>query len=709
MEPIVGSFWLALRLIAPGWIWTVATDAPVRETGFDAFLPRLGRAVVVGLLLNLLPILALASFHAWTPLWDWTLWLSIVVAGVIWAHMRGWRTGPSAARFAAALALIGLVTGVPLLQPPRSEWLAGGWDPGIYQNNAVAIARDNGLQGRPDSIYSLMTEGERELFTRSDGEYHEIFPGAPVRVADGSLPLYFFHLTPLCGAWFLRMGGMGLLHRMPSILALWGLLPMLALCGFVGMGGWRKGVVLLLWLLSPMWWYQQAIPTSEMLYLLLLVGAALLYLRAVARRSRVPLGALGALFAATVNHLNAAVLIGILLVVAAWAEADARAPGRVARTMLGFAAIGLAIAWDLKFAGITILRLEEKDQVLRVILPVFSSSALLAALLAIRPLPSAIRTWGLRLAAAGGALAGFALAGLALGAGVEPVRSLLMKGADHLPWAGPAIQRLIRVVPFHGSLGFAWAGAGLAWLSLRRDPALRAGKVLMAALGIVCLLLFLQLGITPLYPWALRRYVVFLVPLLAWAQAFAVVRVGEIVRAHGGGWRWAVLFAFLPALVQSGRLSAAALRVGDYAGLGRVLAGLEKAIESGDVIVADDPEWGTPLLLAGGREVVSGRRLWRNADPVYQRQYMEALQRVRQGGRRLLWLTSTGDGRDLYPVELGGSATPIVEIPFAFQTINHGLRARTYETKARQRLFRLYEWDGSFHFRGDPAAGAALP
>lgn len=710
MELFAGGCLLVLRLVVPGWIWTRTSDVPSCGPGFDAFLLRLGRAVVVGLLLNLLPALALASVGAWSPCGDWALWLAIVSGGVLWARKWGGAAGPSAVRFAAALALVGLATGIPLLRAPRSEWLAGGWDPGIYQNNAVVIARDNGLQGRPESIYSVMTTEERALFTRSEAAYHEVFPGAPIRIEDGSLPLYFFHLTPLCGAWFLRLGGMGLLQRMPAILALWGLLPMLALCGLVGLGGWRKGIVLLVWLLSPMWWYQQAIPTSEMLYLLLLMGAAVLYLRAAARGSRVPLGAAGALFAATVNHLNAAVLIGILLLVAACAEADVRAPGRAARMLLCFAALGLAIAWNLGFAGITILRLEEKDQALRVILPVFSGLALAAWLLVWRPWPRAVRAGGLRLAALGGAVSGLALAVVALGAGVEPVRAALLKVAERLPVAGAALERLIRVVPFHGALGFAWAGLGLAWLALRQDTSLRILKALMSALGIVCLLLFLQAGIAPLYPWALRRYVVFLIPLLAWAQAFAAMRAVEVVHARGGGWRWAVLLVFLPALVEGGRLGAAALRVGDYPGLGRALAELAQAMKPEDVIVADDPEWGTPLLLAGGREVVSGRRLWRSDDPGYQRRYLEALQRVRQAsGRRFLWLTSTGDGRDLYSVELGGSPRPIAEVAYGFHVVNHGIRARTYETKPRERVFRLYEWDGTFRMRSEPAGGAAAP
>ncbi len=710
MELFAGSVLLVLRLVGAGWIWTPPSGESPGEQGGEAFLLRLGRAVAVGLLLNLLPALALASVRAWTPRGDWMLWLFIVVLGAIRSRLRGGAPGAFPVRFVAALALVGLLTGLPLLQPPRSEWLVGGWDPGLYQNNAVAISRDGDLRGRVVSVYSAMTVEERMLFSLPENHYREIFPAVPIRIEDGSLPLYFFHLTPMCGAWFLRMGGMGLLLRMPAILALWGLPPMLALCGLVGMGGWRKWVVLACWLCSPMWWYHQAIPTTEMLYLLLLLGGALLYVRAASRGVRVPWGALGALFAVTANHLNAAVLIGVLLAVAGWVEGVARTPGRMARIGLGFVAIALAIVWNLHFAGITVMRLEEKDQALRIILGVFSGSAVLALGLAGRPLPAAIRTWAVRAGSLAAAAAGLAMAVVALGVAIEPLRIVLLEAARFLPGVGPVLVFLIRIVPFQGPLAVAWAGVGLVWLFLLREDSLHPAKTLVFGLGAVCLLLFLQPGIAPLYPWALRRTVVFWVPLLAWAQAFVVVRAVETVRTRGGRWRWAALLLLVPALVESLFIAAQARRVGDYPGFGDLLASWERTIAPDDLVVADDPRWGTPLLLAGGREVINGRLLWQSHDPEFQRGFMEALRRMRaERGCRLLWLTSTDRGRDIYPVELGGDSAPLAEFPYAHHTVAHSRRASRFAVVPQDRRFRLYEWDGTYRLRGGRKTGPAEP
>lgn len=710
MELIGGTFWLALRLIGVGWAWGCASDDLARRDEAGSFFWDVGRAVAVGLLFNLLPILLLAALGIWTPKVDWALWAILVAGGILWAGKRGVTVRRAVPRGIAALMLVWFLGSLPLLSAPRSEWLAGGWDPGIYQNEALVLARAGDLQGQPDTIYSAMTPEERELFSVSENSYRETFPSVPIRIADGSLPLYSFQLTPVCGAWFLRMGGMGLLLRMPAILAAWGVLPALALFGLVGLGGWRRWVGLGLWLLSPSWWYHQAIPTAEMLYLLLLLGGLLFYVRAFLDRTRVSLGTLCVLFAATVNHPNVAVLASGLLLVAAAAEGNLGAPGRWGRVLPGFAAIGLALAWNGWFSGLTMWRLEEKDHALRMILAAWAVGGLGSVSLLWRPLPSALKAWGLRLLRVGCAAFGAVIAAVALGAGVARGHSALVAAATTIPeFGGPALDRFLRLLSFHGALAMAWAGIGIVWLALRRDSVRPVVKALVLALGAVSLFLLTSPGIAAIYPWALRRYVAYLVPLLALTQAEVVVRWVEGLRGPGRRWRWLALLLFLPALVQAARLSVAAARVGDYPGLVQVLNALEQAAEPRAVIVADDPLWGTPLLRVGGRDVINGRPLWQSRDPEFQRQFLAGLQRVRERtGRPMLWLTSTAKGLELYPVELDGVSAPRVEIPYAYQTVIHSRRANRFAVAPQERRFRLYAWDGAVSLRGESVLGFGM-
>ena len=71
------------------------------------------------------------------------------------------------------IGFVALVTAVILSRPPRSEWFAGGWDPGLYQNAAVVVERANGFTPQTESIYERLTVEERSLFG------YQVFPAVP--------------------------------------------------------------------------------------------------------------------------------------------------------------------------------------------------------------------------------------------------------------------------------------------------------------------------------------------------------------------------------------------------------------------------------------------------------------------------------------------------------------------------------------------------
>ncbi|NLB65355.1 MAG: hypothetical protein GX803_02675 [Lentisphaerae bacterium] len=684
MELIAGSFLLTARVALAGGVWA---------GGGGGWLARMGRVLALGVLLNLLAVVALASLEAWSPAADWALWALVVLGGVLWAFKReaDWR--PLAGRAAQALVLVWALTAIPLCSPPRSEWLAGGWDPGIYQNNAVAVARQGGLQARVDSIYADMTEEERVLLSTAEDRYREILPGVPVRTEDGSLPVYFFHLTSLCGAWFLRMGGVGLLVRLPAILALWGLIPLLALGDGIAMGGWRRWLVLACWLLAPLWWYHQSLPTSEMLYQLLLLGGALLYAQAAGRGARMPLGAMAALFAATINHLNVAALATIILVVAAFVEGGAGAPGRRERIGWCFAAIGLAIAWNLSFAGVTVTRLEDKDQALRVIMMIVVGGAALSWAFIRQPLPAEWRARSVRWILLAAAAVSLLLALMGLASVVTAFRPALFRAVSACPLVGRSLSYLCRVIPFQGPLTVVWAGLGLAWLFWKPDPSMKPARIAVLGLGMVCLSLFWNPRIAAVYPWALRRIVVFWVPLLALGQAAAVLGLVQLVRARGGGRWWLVLLVLAPAAGQSFGLSRAAARVGDYRGLTATLAAVASRLEPGDLVVADAALWGTPLMLAEGHDVLNGELLWKSRNAGTQRDILRVVRRAQErNSRRALWLTSTEHGRGIYPFAMPG-AVPLMEpIRYAYPTVIHSRRGNRFAVQDNEKVFQLWIW-----------------
>jgi hypothetical protein len=146
-------------------------------------------------------------------------------------------------------------------------------------------------------------------------------------------------------------------------------------------------------------------------------------------------------------------------------------------------------------------------------------------------------------------------------------------------------------------------------------------------------------------------------------------------------------------LVVGIRASRKAAQVGDYVGFRGALATLNQSVQDGDIVVADDPRSGTPLLLMYGRDVLDGRRLWKSRDPEYQRKYLAMLRRLQvELGRRIVWLTSTGDAMGLYPPSIG-PATPLTEpLDAAFRTVIHSPNADGFATRENQGRFQLHVW-----------------
>lgn len=694
METLTGFVLLVIRVVTAGWIWTPHRAQFDELSGFDAFLLHCGRVVVAGLLINILTVTALASIGWWRPELDWCFWTVVLAAGAL-KRWRNWDTTILALKwFWGTSVVIASLGAVALLLPLRSEWLAGGWDPGIYQNNAVVIANHNGLAARHDTVYAQMRPEERALYTRSDERYHEILPGVPVDIRDGSLSLYFFHLSPLVGALLYRMGGLGLMLRMPVLLAFWGLLPLLGLAVACGLRGWRSLLVLAAALVSPLWWYHQAIPTSEMLYIILLLGSILFYVTAVRDESRFPVFMSISLFAATINHFNFPVLAAILLAVAATCESASAQPGRFARLICAYVAILLGIMWDLHFARITIIRLDEKDAVLSVVLPFFAVGAAVGLVTGLtnaeRWREKAQRMLGMLLRAAS-----VVICALMVVIAADPLRKIAFRLVDPAVRVEDLLERVHRLAQFNGFAWIALGAVGLFGLASVRRGSRVILVVVVVTLGAGLLALILNPGIAPLYPWALRRYVAVWFPFFALLQAFAVVNLIESWSHRRVFSRVAVTLLMAFGLWQGLSISWDALRVGDYKGVRSVLAELDQVIGARDIVVADDPRWGTPLALMYGRDVFNGRKLWRSKDAKYQSSFLAGLDRMqKEEGRRVVWLTSTRDGMGIYPPIPGDMACVAVFSNVQYRTVVHSARAGSFAAETHDKIFNLNAWSG---------------
>lgn len=692
---VIGFLLLAVRIGLSGWAWAGSIFLPPDSSPAEKTVLKAARLLLAGLMANLLPMLLLSAFGAWTPLMDWLIWAVLIVVGFGWRLIG--RSGEKVfSETAWPAVLLLLVTMIPVLLPLRSEWLAGGWDPGIYQNNSVVIARHNGIQPGRHSVYAGMSTEERRLFTRTGGagDYHEAFPSVPVEIEDGSLSLYFFHLTPMCGALFYRLGGMDLLLRLPMVLGFWGLLPFLALLLQAGLRRWRLAAGLAAALLSSLWWYQQAIPTSEMMYYLLIGSALWLYVEAFENNQKWPLLLMITLFAATANHLNFAALSVIMLVAASLAEAIKGRADRWSRLGWSFAAVGLGILWNLESAAITIRRLEGKDDALTVVLMIYAFGVL--AGLSVAALPRYVRRLGCisGLWSTAGAAAALAIITIAFASMSTWLEALLVRGFSVFPDAKSILTTLMTLSAFSGGPWCALAGAGLLSAALDRSGKRPVIRVLATALGLGLLALVANPGISPLYPWAIRRFFPVFVLLMALGQVLAIDRLVVNFSSRPLIIRCGAALLLLVAVYGGASKVREAFSVGDYLGMRSGLDKIDAVFRETDIVVADDPRWGTPLMLAYGRDVINGELLWKSEDPDYQVRFVEALRRLSaNNSRRVVWLTSSERGVSIYPVAIGEAKMLGEPHHLSYRNVVHSSRARSYATEEKRKVLALYAWN----------------
>ena len=686
MSEFAAALLVALRIGLPGWAWSMPVKVPpavARTAGTT--ISRVGRAIALGLVLNLLPALCVAQQRGWSPGVDWGLWAGVSLAGLAWRR-RSLAAG-TWADAAWVMGFLALVTAAALGRAPRSEWFAGGWDPGLYQNAAVVVARADGFAPRTDSVYSVLTREERSLFGP------QAFPAVPIQAETGAIQHYFFQLTPMCGALFYRLGGLSLLSRMNQVLALMVLPVLFALAGALGAVGWRRGAVLLALCVSPLWWYQQAIPTTEMLQLLLLCGAVAWYLDAERRGDAVPLGAALLLVAIGINHFGFPPLVAMLLVAAAAAESFARRPGRAGRLATCAVALAAGLAWDLVFSSVTIANLQTRGRMLLLVLGPFAACLVAGAALIRLPIHPRLASRTGALARRGALVAGVLLIVLAALLSWPSAETLAMRGAGAVPFLAVLLVRFERFLLFHGAAWFLLLGVGTIRLALDTAPETRRLRVLATALVGVVLLLFLNPGIASLYPWAFRRFVVFLLPLTALVLGYGLTEPAPQSNRYPLAGRVTTLLLVAALLVVGIHASRSAAEVGDYVGFREMLATLDRSVRDGDVVVADDPRAGTPLLLMYGRDVLDGSRLWKSGSPEYQKEYLAMLGRLqREQGRRIVWLTSTEVAMGIYPPAIGAT-TPLTEpLALTYRTVNHSPRAGMFATKENKGRLQLHVW-----------------
>lgn len=668
-----GSAWaLATASVGWGWAWALGND---EDTVPPSTWAAVGWIVMAGFVVRMLATLALLAAGRFTPATALIFDAGAATLGAALGRRR-WLADTRGA--AVTFALLAAGATAILAAPRRGEWMIGGWDPGLYVCDGVRMSRTGALLPPPDPFFSALTRDEIAIFTRPTHGYVEAMPGVPVDPATRRIAPAFFRLTPTFAAMLHQTAGLrgavrvnhfaGLL----TLVLLWAAMRRLGL----GLAGALAAVALVAG--HPVWAYHLSFPTTEMLHLAVLAGLAALW---PSRQRAGPTVAMAALlFLAVANRFSFLPMGGLLLFVTALAdlaEADRR---RVRWCRLAQLAGLIGGAFLDRWTSLAaLLRFGPATTAMVVVFAMLAAAAIAVDMAG--PLWPALSDT-LRRACAKAAPA-TALVGMAVAVTVSPFLPGDL-GEAAATWARGA-------APFIGLGHVALGLAGMIMAAARpmSAPAPVRTWLLWLAAGAAITLALPQ--VAGLWPWASRRLLEYVLPLMAIAGGLAIDALGR--RLAGSLRKRTVLAAavVLAALAPSVRVWLAAARATEFDGVGQVLEPIAQRLGPRDVVLADHFRWGTPLPFLAGVSAVNGEALWSAPDREDRlRLALAVFARLRDEGWRIRVVTSTDEGLAVFPLPTDGADLDYDSGTVRLtETIQHP-RARSFKRQEKSRRFRLY-------------------
>ncbi|MFU8781223.1 MAG: hypothetical protein ACNA71_09410, partial [Kiritimatiellia bacterium] len=317
-EVLLASIRIWARIMIPGlaWIWLMP-HRPSRP--LERFLHMGSMGLMIGVLHTGFVTLILGETGLYNRQTDLLVYLATIGLGLI---LGWWFYGKRLLQnIRDALPLhIMLLAGIMfiLTLPHRGEWIAGGWDPGVYAGQAVALSNSGTFYPDDSFFHELLSAEEQQLFTRTLAGRTERFPGVTVQPDKKSFTFEFFKLTPAFFGAIHRAAGMGGMLRSNTIITL-----LIAPCFFVlilhAAGLATATFATLILATQPILLYHTHVPLTEPLQLFLICG--LLYASILPRRLNATLLAALFIMAAILNRFSFLPFFGIYIVCLALGEA----------------------------------------------------------------------------------------------------------------------------------------------------------------------------------------------------------------------------------------------------------------------------------------------------------------------------------------------------------------------------------------------------
>ena len=654
---------------------------------------RGGRAGATGLMAALWSGLILAElghFNAWPP-----LAAAVLAGGFTWRYLRDRQKDCNPARdgrpgglvAACGLALLSLVLSIP-----PSEFLLGGWDPGVYVHTAAVLARDGGLlQEAPD--LAVLDADSRALIGRQGQDAWEPFLGMRM-LPDGRLSPQFYHLYPVLMALLWPFGGVkAALLANPLLNALSILLVYLWACRWVR-PRWALAAALLL-ALNPAQIWLAGFSTAELLAQCLLLIGLMATDRALSNGANDRLDAVvagGALGLMMLTRYDAVLFVVPFILVLLTGLRYKPQRGQLLILLGTTAALGVHTGVHQAF--FSPLYYPMGNWVLPGLAVAGGAALLIATVALLYPHRTAGKTpavtgWmkGLRIAAVAGFalwvfLAWYVRPHLTVEGRVLALFTRLVPSANESDWfaflAGRNARNFWYLKSLLGAAGLMAALTGVGILIVRKQPVWQTAW-LAASIGVL-ILMMTQISHEPFMMFVSRRLVPVILPLLCLGVAAFCNRCEVVFRKYPSrGVLAGILFLALPlAGTLGGTVFLSTHR--EWPGLTDWLGHLAAEIPRGAVVYSDAPGFAAPLRFIYGipayevRTLASGQR----TDPM-------PMMMAGAEHQAVFWLTETA-----IPEAYAADAAPTATLPLRSVILGTTRHSVPRDIRPRGGMFTLY-------------------
>jgi hypothetical protein len=551
------------------------TPLPLSETLFLQVLISVLLSSLFGL------ALAVSGFFSLVNLAILLAWYSIALAMIFRPSFRiRLPDRPKLNRGAAAMIIIVVVAGFLFIQP--FEYIIGGWDPGVYMNTGINIAKTGSIIIHDDFLRSLSSE-DQKVFSHKRNDLVQKYPGFPIVDSEnGTILPYFYHLYPVWIAVFYSLFGVrsALLAN-----AVFGLMAVFAVY-LVGKTLFHRDVGIIAALLlalniAQIW--QARFPTTEILtQFLIFSGVYTFSLFTDRERPEFAVTSAVCFGAAFFARIDTVLLLpGIFLFL------YYRSFKRLRKADLSFAVPFLALLTLVLVYSLTISRLPTMllfSQFVppkgRFLLP--ASAIVLVILIAVRMFSSRISD-----------ILDSVLSSRAFRSSIMAlVAILLLYGYFVRPHMSEHtnVTNLVELGWFLSPPGLVLAAAGillLTWKGLDEKTAV----FYLVTLSVSCFYIYNKM-VHPVYMWAVRRYVPVVIPAALIMMSYAIHESGLKLRRAGHA-----VSCLLIAAVAAHSIAAGGhlIKHREYRGFVRFCEAFAGQFNQDDIIVCDGNWLATPL------------------------------------------------------------------------------------------------------------------